>query len=711
MLKAKVASLDLRLLVIVSSLVFQIGFFVPLQVFLRNILEFSSGFTQLLGIFLLTSLTLTAVLYLIAVRIFGSLFQGGVALISVLFFLESTIFFVLAGHRPFDGQTIHWTELSALSTVEMIVAAILTVSVAKLRNNSGLFSDVAVFILLFHGTFFLHTALSGLEDIQRNRGSRSTEAPYLADFYRLSKQRNIVQVVVDHTQGSLVYDILRADLHRYSEVFDGFTLFTQAAGKYPGTYPAVPFYMTGRAPDVGSNVVSSLPYSHDHIRTVLREHSFVNTLAKNGFKTYAFQLSTLYCEGRYTACTAGNVFTGLSRPTTSEEAVAEILMLLDVALFKATPILLRRYVHNDGQWLLLRMNKQRRTPSGIMDLFVAQLTTDESPGSYNYFHHAGGHPPIQFNRQCEYVGTQKWDYPNTQGQVACFLLQMEHLVRKLKGLGIYDQSMIIVNGDHGSQWTTPLMTSPTGSVVPTRVISSANPVLFMKPLRTRGPLQFSNAPASVGDIPATISEAFGLNADFPGISVFRLGEDEERERTYLWYKPRPEVFSEQQLPRTMPYRIRGNLFNQYAWVPPILSDIDNAPAALTVDQENFLDFTQGFGKLEVDDERPARWVEGKLARAYLSFAGKGRARLTVECTVPPAIGKQSLKIFVNGETVARLDEAALSNRSRHVIPLPDQLSPERLHIIEFQAGNTVKIGNDPRELSLRFVSLEIESVP
>ena len=50
MLKAKVASLDLRLLVIVSSLVFQIGFFVPLQVFLKNILEFSSGFIQLLGI-------------------------------------------------------------------------------------------------------------------------------------------------------------------------------------------------------------------------------------------------------------------------------------------------------------------------------------------------------------------------------------------------------------------------------------------------------------------------------------------------------------------------------------------------------------------------------------------------------------------------------------------------------------------------------------
>ena len=148
----------MRLLVIVSSLVFQIGFFVPLQVFLKNILEFSSGFTQLLGIFLLAALALTAVLYLIAARIFGSFFQGGVALISVLFFLESTIFFVLAGHRPFDGQTIHWTELSPLSTVEMIVAAILTVSVAKLRNNSGLFSAVAAFILLFHGTFFLHSA-------------------------------------------------------------------------------------------------------------------------------------------------------------------------------------------------------------------------------------------------------------------------------------------------------------------------------------------------------------------------------------------------------------------------------------------------------------------------------------------------------------------------------------------------------------------------
>ena len=159
---------------------------------------------------------------------------------------------------------------------------------------------------------------------------------------------------------------------------------------------------------------------------------------------------------------------------------------------------------------------------------------------------------------------------------------------------LYDQTLILVNGDHGSQWVSPLVKSRTGSIVQTQIITSANPLLFVKPRETRGSLRFSNAPVSIGDIPATVNRAFGLDGDFPGIPIFDISESDERERIYLWYKPRPEVFMEQKLPRTMPYRILGNLFNQYDWIPPYLSDLEKAPSVLPMDHENLHEFAQGF---------------------------------------------------------------------------------------------------------------------
>ena len=282
---------------------------------------------------------------------------------------------------------------------------VLAILAFVLRKRKELLFSISAFVLLFYGTLLLYTTFSKWDAIQR--GGQN----YLSQFYRVSKQRNIVHIVVDHTQSSLVYEILASDLERYSEVFDGFTLFTQAAGKYPNTYPAVPFYMTGRAPSVGVNVIPSLPYTHDYIRSLLRDCSFVNTLAEKGFHTFAFQLSPLYCQGEYTACTSGPIFEGRSVTSTRMvETMRNAYRLLDVTLFQITPVTLRRHIHNDDQWFLSQLTKKQHTPSGILDLFIDSLEANDFPGSYNYFHHAGGHPPIQFDEHCQFIGTKKWNY-------------------------------------------------------------------------------------------------------------------------------------------------------------------------------------------------------------------------------------------------------------------------------------------------------------
>ena len=334
--------------------------------------------------------------------------------------------------------------------------------------------------------------------------------------------------------------------------------------------------MTGRAPDPSRDMVPSQPYTWDYIRTTLREHSIVNTLAGKGFKAFGFQFGELSCEGMYTACTGGRIFDGLPIKSVGMANTAKTaLELLDVALFRVAPLAIRRHIYNEEQWFLSRLASDTRTYSGILDLFIEKMTTDNRPASYNYFHHPGGHPPMQFDDRCNYVGTRESNYDNVRAPVTCCLLQLEHLIQTLNRLGVYDGTLIIVHGDHGSPWLSPSIPSPSqvGAIIPEYLMAVANPVMLVKPLRTRGPLKFSTAPVSIGDVPATINDAFKLHGEFPGIPMFHLDERAKGERQYFSHEFLSRVALLQVLPNMQRYRIRGNLFNEYDWILPNLSDI------------------------------------------------------------------------------------------------------------------------------------------
>ena len=702
---------DWRAIAIVSAFVLQVCFFTPLQIFLNNVSEFSADFAQLLLLFLLVSSGLIAVLYLAAGKLSSQIFLAAVTFLSVVAFIESRIFFGLAGHQPFAGDMIDWEPLIALSYVELAAILARALLFAVFRRRQELFYSVSLFILLFHSFGFLHATITRWDAIQQSARSVQDTSPYFSDFYRLSRERNVIHIVPDNTQGALMHEILASDFDRYSEVFDGFTLFTRAAGRYPRTFAAISFFMTGLGPDPETDFVPSVPFTHQYNWTVLNEHSLVNTLAAHDFKAFGYQWRDSYCAGRYTACRAGDVFHGHTISPGKAAHTGRIgLDLLDIALFQVTPVLIRRYIHNDERWFLSQLATRTRTYSAILDLFLENMTTDERPGSYNYFHVAGGHPPIQFDEHCNYVGTQKADHENTRAQVTCTLLQLERLVQKLKQLGIYDETMIIMHGDHGNEWLTASLNSVGDKVILPRVSGSANPAILVKPPKMQGPLRFSRAPVSIGDVPATINDAFALDGQFPGIPMLSLNETSERERVFLWYDvgPRgPYESTLEALPKAMRYRIRGDLYSRDGWILPSPSHLEEAPAALTMDHPRFSRFTLGFSTLE-GQERPVRWVEGALARAYLSFPTEGRAQLVFDTYVPPSMTGQSMEVSVNNRIVAKLDEQDLAGGKRHVTPLPHDLPRGKVNVIEFAMGKAAKSENGNRLLSVIFTYVGIE---
>ena len=143
--------------------------------------------------------------------------------------------------------------------------------------------------MLFHGVGFLHATITKLDTIRQSARTVQDLSLYFSDFYRLSRERNVIHIVPDKTPGALMYEIVAADFDRYSEVFDGFTLFTRAAGRYPRSFASTSFFMTGRGPDPGKDFVPSLPFTIKYDWTTLNEHSIVNTLALHDFKTFGYQ--------------------------------------------------------------------------------------------------------------------------------------------------------------------------------------------------------------------------------------------------------------------------------------------------------------------------------------------------------------------------------------------------------------------------------------
>ncbi len=629
------------------------------------------------------------------------------AFLSLVAFLESRFFLGLAKHPPFDGSLIDWSVLHWLAVLELAVIIGLAVVFVLIRKNLQLLSTVSLFILFFLTAGLLHTTYINRAALLAGQPATDGQTAYFDNFYRLSTQRNVIHIVPDQAQGAMLHDILSTQQDRFGQAFDGFTLFTQATGQYKSTYPSVLFYMSGEAPEPEYDLVRKQPFTWEYIDQTLRDKSIVSTLAQHGFNTYGFQFHPgIFCKGEYTACTGTHeeIFGGGAIWSPARRLANAVTTGLDLGLFQLSPVVLRQHIFADGRWLLRRLSKGAPTHSGILDLFMQNMQAGENPGTYNYFHHAGAHAPLLFGRDCNYTGPRTVNQKNQREQVHCTLAQLEELVQVLKDKQLYDQTMIVVNGDHGSPWLPDGYTGRAGTAVPESLMGMASTLLLVKPPGAHGPLGFSAAPASIGDIPATITRVFGLENRHAGVPLFAEEPPADRERLYYNYADASRTHNLQVLPDLMRYRIRGDVFDEQSWVQPNAGVVGEAVTGhisqLHMDHPDFMAFAHGFSWLE-QQQTPVRWVDGTIAGVELLAPRAGSLALVLEAYVPPNITGQWLEITVQGRVVARLDETELKER-RHIITLGDEVPRDEVLEIEFTLGKSFKPERDSRHLSILF---------
>jgi len=701
--KFRLLGKDINTTLIVFTFVLQFCFFVPLQVLIQNFGEFSVRFVDVLLIYSAISIGLLIVIGLVLRVLKVPALLAALTFLSTVAFLEARFGLVLAQHQPFDGKPINWEVLQWLCWVELGAILVLAYVFALVRKQTQLLSTVSVFILVFIVAGFCYELFTRPGVMPPTRQLSQVDSLYLDQFYRLSDERNIIHIVPDQAQGAMLQDILTSDYDRYSAVFDGFTLFTQATGRYESTYPSVLYYMSGESPEPEPDLVLNQPFTWEYIDRTLQESSIVSVLSQNGFSTFGFQFHPgIFCKGPYTACTGTHdeVFAGVALKSPERRVVLAALTAVDLALFQMTPIVLRKQVYDDGRWFARKLAKGAVTHSGILDLFIEKMEADKNPGTYNYIHHAGAHAPLLFDRNCKYVGPQPVDWQHEREQVTCTLAQLEKMIQSLKEVGVYDQTMIVINGDHGTPWLSPSLPFRAGRVISEALMGMASTLVLIKPPAARGPLAFSAKPVTIGDIPATIAAAFGLDNSYTGVQMFTDEPAADRERHYYSYESASKTHSLQALPDMRRYRIRGDVFDERDWVLPMITSIGEYPSQLRMDHAGFNRYATGFSRLE-QHEVPVRWVDGKQVRVLLSPPAKGPPALVFESFDPSFIDGQWMEISAGGRVIAKLDESELKGQ-RHVIPLPDEMSGKEVIELQFTMGKAAGTGNDKRQLSVLF---------
>jgi hypothetical protein len=529
----------------------------PLDVYIYNREEFSSDPGEIVRFLLLSAIAVSAVVFLL-LRLSPRPLQG--ALVRTLAFLAigawSVSNFLYGDYGRLDGTPLEIDPWSSLTLLQSAVLLILLVMVVKVSIDNLFKLITAVFVI------GLASGIHGLYTIQ---DSEQEEAPteFPRGLTEFSPSRNVIHVVLDELGSGSFRQILETD-DDLKQAFDGFTVFTDTLSVFPSTEMSIIALMTGE-------VYRNEEPKRDFIRRIGRQNLGVERLEGLGYELHSHTRCQL---GVVRDCTMVN-----SRLLTEDVVDIEALQLLDIFMFKSVPDYMKPDIYNEEKWLLLDLsdrNAYLKFQSGVAHLLFEKFldeiaVSDSDEPRYKFFHSMVTHAPMDLDVYCNVVQEENRRHVTRIGFKKCGVRHFASLLHRLRELGVYDQTMIVLSSDHGDYWKGDRenLDEFEARGISWRVATKSQATLAVKPFDARGPVVMSRAQVSLRDVAATIFAAVGLDSDpraSPGArDVFSVGEEEIREREYLHYVWEHEYWAKEVLPPLTVFKVRGNSRDPGSW--------------------------------------------------------------------------------------------------------------------------------------------------
>lgn len=512
-------------------------FFGPFELYANNMAEFAFGIWDFLGIFIAVAIVLTAAIVLALIWLPKKAFNiacAVLALIALMVYVQGT--FLTLGMTSVEGDGV---DGATVSTLKLVINAVIWVLVI-----GGGIAAVVIFFKKHTDTVRVVLTIAMVTVIGMQAVSFATlavttegvwgggadgedngelvEALTYKNLEKASTDANVVYFVIDRFSSSYV-ETAKKECPEVFEELEGFTYYDDMVSLYPRTFPSVTYMITGVENDFSRSRTDYFKYAWEN-------SEFIDTLKDNG---YSINLYTADYYA-YEDSTPGGVapfadnLSGETEIVVSDRAglVGDMARL---SLYRYLPFACRGLVGSvsseDFQDDVQIVNKDASAYSTDMkdayDYLKAHPLTLSEGKNFSFIHFQGTHLPNTYDRDFNEADEDE-RYSVADGMIQSFKI-INLYIEQMKELGIYEDSTIIITGDHssiGSDSKDPYYAHLTA--------------LFVKPCGVgEGEIKVSSAPVAQEDIHATILDSEGLENTLDyGASVLDMDGNTERERRY-----------------------------------------------------------------------------------------------------------------------------------------------------------------------------------
>jgi hypothetical protein len=511
----------------------QLLLFGPHTIYASNVQEFSAPFWSLIVHVVPAMLAIAAALVVIGIALPAKAFPyyvAGLAALGITLWAQGNL--MVGDYGVLNGQDIEWSGHSWRNGYELalwlVVPAVLVFFARQVFSTAVFASQILIALQM---VLLAYTALQA-DPEARAKWEGAPEA-----IFELSSKQNVFHFVLDGFQSDAFHDILKAERSEIDRQYSGFTFFKNHMGAFPTTIVSIPSMLTG-------SVYRNQEPMRRFIAREFKRASIFRAMRDQGYQVDAVSGLT------YDRPSTTNYYR-LPTPYVTYDAYVRFAawQLADFALFRHSPHVLKPWVYNDQSWRLQTTFGQSIDTPGrrfmpvngqaFMADYTARARVAHDRPTYKYLHIGIPHWPVSVDKDCEYIGARSLRRPNYTEQARCGIRRVGAFLDKLRELGLYDSSLILISSDHGVALSPEGFTGERdvfGGPL-SEISGSALALLIVKPPAATGPVRVSDAPSAISDIPATIVDTLGLKNPFAGTSALKLDEHAPRPRqfaTYLW---------------------------------------------------------------------------------------------------------------------------------------------------------------------------------
>lgn len=511
----------------------QLLLFGPHTIYSGNVQEFSAPFWSLVIHLAPAILAVAGTLALIGIVLPKKAFEYYVvALVAVGITLWAQGNLMVGDYGVLNGQDIEWSGHGWRNRYELVLwlaVPVLAIVFARQIFPTAVFASQVLIALQV--VLLAYTAAQA-EPEARAKWEGAPEA-----IFELSSTQNVFHFVLDGFQSDAFHDILKAERAEIDRQYSGFTFFKNHLGAFPTTIVSIPAMLTG-------SIYRNQEPMRRFIAKEFKRASIFRVMRDQGYQVDAMSGLT------YDKASTTNYYR-MPTPYVTYDAYVRFAgwQLADLALFRHAPHALKPWVYNDQAWRLqntfgnsIDTAGRRYMPvngQAFLADYTARMHVAHDRPSYKYLHAGIPHWPVSVNADCEYIGPRSLRRPNYTDQARCGIRRVGAFLDKLRELGLYDSSLVLISSDHGVALPPQGFTGERdvfGGPL-SELSGSALALLVVKPPRATGPVRISDAPSAISDIPATIVDTMGLKNPFPGTSALKLDQHTARPRqfaVYLW---------------------------------------------------------------------------------------------------------------------------------------------------------------------------------